>query len=71
MTIRGPVSSDRDEWLRMRRTLWEDCPVEQQVLEMGETLASDVDEVFVAERPMGGLCGFLEAAIRPGERLRL
>ena len=26
--------------------------------------SSDVDEVFVAERPDGGLCGFLEAAIR-------
>jgi aminoglycoside 6'-N-acetyltransferase I len=48
----------------MRRALWDDCPDEQQVREMGEILASDTEEVFVAERPGGGLCGFLEAATR-------
>ena len=32
---------------------------------MGEILASDTEEVFFAERPGGGLCGFVEAAIRP------
>lgn len=31
---------------------------------MEENLASDVDKVFVADRPGGGLCGFLEAALR-------
>jgi aminoglycoside 6'-N-acetyltransferase I len=64
MTIRGPRGSDHPEWLRMRRTLWDDCPDDQQVREMREILASDTEEVFVAERPGGGLCGFLEAAIR-------
>jgi aminoglycoside 6'-N-acetyltransferase I len=51
----------------MRRTLWDDCPDEQQLREMDEALggAGGVEKVFVAERPGGGLCGFLEAAIRP------
>ena len=65
VTIRGVRPEDRGEWLRMRRALWGDCPDEQQAREIDELLASDADEVFVAERPEGGLCGFLEAAIRP------
>jgi aminoglycoside 6'-N-acetyltransferase I len=48
----------------MRMALWEDCPEGQQSREMDDNLASEVDAVFVAERPGGGLCGFLEAATR-------
>jgi aminoglycoside 6'-N-acetyltransferase I len=48
----------------MRRALWGDCPDEQQVREMEEILASDPEEVFFAERPEGGLCGFLEVSLR-------
>ena len=62
--IRSYEDGDRVEWLRMRKALWEDCPDEQLVREMDEILASDTEEVFVAERPGGGLCGFLEAALR-------
>lgn len=62
--IRGAGPEDHAEWLRMRRALWDDCPDEQQAVEMEENLSSDVDEVFVAERPDGRLFGFLEAAIR-------
>ena len=55
----------------MRRALWDDCPDDQQVREMEEILDSDTEEVFVAERPGGGLCGFVEASIRPwADRLR-
>lgn len=64
IVVRRVNPADHAEWLRMRRALWDDCAEEQQVREMGENLSSDVDEVFVAERPGGGLCGFLEAAIR-------
>src|SRR5579883_320729 len=64
MVIRKPTGTDRPEWLRMRRALWEDCPDEQQVQEMEEILGSDSEEVFFAERPEGGLGGFVEAAIR-------
>ena len=63
--IRSYRDGDDAEWLRMRRALWDDCPDDQQVREMEEILASDIESVFVAERPGGGLCGFLEAAIRP------
>src|SRR5579875_237496 len=62
--IRNYRNGDHAEWLRMRCALWEDCPEEQQVREMEENVSSDVDQVFVAERPGGGLCGFLEAAVR-------
>jgi aminoglycoside 6'-N-acetyltransferase I len=63
-SIRRAEVADHAEWLRMRRLLWEDCPEERQVREMEDNLSSDVDEVFVAERPEGGLCGFLEVALR-------
>ncbi len=62
--IRNFKSQDRAEWLRMRQTLWEDCPDDEQVREMEEILGSDTEEVFVAERTEGGLCGFLESALR-------
>ena len=66
MTIRGHAGpGDRVDWLRMRRALWEDCPDDVQVREMDEILKNDDEAVFLAERPDGGLCGFLEAAIRP------
>jgi aminoglycoside 6'-N-acetyltransferase I len=65
ISIRVAKPGDRAEWLRLRRALWDDCPDDQQVREMDEILASDKEEVFVAERPGGGMCGFLEAAIRP------
>ena len=65
VTVRSVRPEDRAEWLRMRKALWEDCPDDQQVREMEEILASDTEEVFYAERPGGGLCGFVEAAIRP------
>jgi aminoglycoside 6'-N-acetyltransferase I len=48
----------------MRRALWDDCPDEQQVREMGEILHGATEEVYFAGRPEGGLCGFLEAAVR-------
>src|SRR3954447_6893653 len=64
VTVRNLRPEDRAEWLRMRRALWDDCPDEQQVREMEEIPGSDTEEVFFAERPGGGLCGFLEAAIR-------
>lgn len=62
--IRSYKEEDRAEWLRMRRALWDDCPVEQQVREMDEILASETEALFLAERPGGGLCGFVESALR-------
>ena len=65
ISIRGPRDDDRPEWLRMRLTLWDDCPVPEQEREMDEYLGEPVNRVFLAERPEGGLCGFLEASIHP------
>ena len=62
--VLGP--GDRGEYRRMRRALWHDCPDDQQVREMDEILGSDSEVILFAQRPEGGLCGFLEAAIRPG-----
>jgi aminoglycoside 6'-N-acetyltransferase I len=63
--IRGAREDDRSEWLRMRRLLSDDCPVDQQEREMDDYLRDPANRVFLAERPEGGLCGFLEAAIHP------
>jgi aminoglycoside 6'-N-acetyltransferase I len=49
----------------MRRALWDDCPDDQHESEVDGILGSDTEEVFVAERPECGLCGFVEASIRP------
>ena len=62
--IRNARREDRAEWLRMRRALWDDCPDEQQEREIDEILGSDVEDVFFADRPGGGLCGFVEVALR-------
>jgi aminoglycoside 6'-N-acetyltransferase I len=76
--IRGPRFDDREEWHRMRRALWPTCPDEEHLAEIVLFLQGDhetspascryaVSEIaaWVAERPAGGLCGFLEASIRP------
>lgn len=78
VAIRDAGPGDRDELLRMRRALWPDCPDEEQRAEIGALLDPDGGPppascvystggfaAFVAERPGGGLCGFLEASIRP------
>jgi len=66
MTVREVREGDRGEWLRMRQALWPDCPPEQQAEEVAGylRLGPTGGRVFVAERPGGGLCGFLEAFVR-------
>jgi aminoglycoside 6'-N-acetyltransferase I len=63
--IRGPREDDRPEWLRMRLVLWDDCPVDEQEREMDEYLRDERNQVMLAERPEGGLCGFIETSIHP------
>ena len=36
MLIRRVLPSDRDEWLRMRATLWPKCPAAEHLAEMDE-----------------------------------
>lgn len=62
--IRRAEPSDRPEWLRLRRSLWPDCPEEDHQKEITGYLAGGGQVVFVAVRPTGGLCGFVEASLR-------
>ena len=76
--VRPPRAEDRDEWLRVRRAHWPDCPDEEHRADIGASLgrkdgrppascgfASGDIIAFVAEGEGGGLCGFVEASIRP------
>jgi GNAT superfamily N-acetyltransferase len=58
----------------MRALLWPDCPADQHADEIRAFFGTDIPgwsgpflsvAAFVAVRPSGGLCGFLEASIRP------
>lgn len=71
--VRPAIPADRGEWLRMRCIFWPEVLSATHAKEISEYLASsgwDALRAFVAERPSGrqgtsGLCGFLEASIRP------
>jgi aminoglycoside 6'-N-acetyltransferase I len=59
----------------MRRSLWPECTDEEHVAEIGIYVRDEAPPpfsystgevvAFVAERDGGGLCGFVEASIRP------
>jgi GNAT superfamily N-acetyltransferase len=72
--VRPAQSEDREEWTRMRATLWPDSSAESHAEEIAAFLSGDLTgwlaglqavAVLVAVRPAGGLCGFVEASIRP------
>jgi predicted N-acetyltransferase YhbS len=72
--IRPVRADDQAEWLRMRGLLWPDGAGEAHAQEVAAFFGSQsfpwsgpflAVAVFVAVRPSGGLCGFLEASIRP------
>lgn len=65
IAIRLATAADYAEWLRMRRLLWPGARPGEHEHEMDSLLADSHTPVFVAERPGGGLAGFLEAATRP------
>lgn len=68
--VRPAFPADRDEWVRMRTALWPEDPAEHPP-EVDEYLAGRragspaTTATFVAVRPAGGLCGFVEASVRP------
>jgi aminoglycoside 6'-N-acetyltransferase I len=64
MNIRRAEPADWDEWLRMRRLLWDDTSVEEHEAEMRDILADPDAPVFIALRPDGRPGGFLEGGIR-------
>ena len=74
VVIRPPKAEDLPEWSRMRAALWPDAPAESHAEEVAAFLSGDLTgwlaglkavAAFVAARPSGGLCGFVEASIRP------
>ncbi|MGV3719767.1 MAG: GNAT family N-acetyltransferase, partial [Actinomycetota bacterium] len=65
MLIRLLRPEDREEWLRMRLQLWPHDGGAGHLREMEEIQSTpDAYPLFVAERPEGGLGGFLEAQAR-------
>ncbi len=66
MRIRRVQPADWSEWLRMRTALWPDCPREKHEREMalGISPAGPPAAILVAERPGGGLGGFIEVGLR-------
>ena len=64
VTVRTVKPEDRAEWLRMRKPSGTIAPTTSMFGRLEEILGSDTEVVFFAERPGGGLCGFLEAALR-------
>jgi len=72
--IRPVRIDDQVEWARMRCLLWPDDTADEHAKEIAAFFGSKTFRwsaalpavtVFVAVRPSGGLCGFLEASIRP------
>lgn len=64
ITIRPLRESDDAEWMRLRFALWDFYTVADMRAEMAGIWADIANQpVFVAERPEGGLCGLVEAAI--------
>jgi aminoglycoside 6'-N-acetyltransferase I len=71
--VRPAFKPDQSEWLRMRAALWPDAGPGEHAREIaaffdtGSLSWSEsflAEAVFVATRPAGGLCGFVEASIR-------
>jgi len=71
--IRAVCEADKAEWVRLRTALWpdgsEDHAADITAFLGGESFTWSQSflalAVFVAIRPAGGLCGFVEASIRP------
>lgn len=65
LSLRELYSIDYPEWLRMRHTLWPDCPEKRHLLEMqGFRRESGESTVFVVDRGDGTLGGFIEVSVR-------
>jgi aminoglycoside 6'-N-acetyltransferase I len=65
MLIRSINEEYHDDWFRMRKALWPECPEGRLRAEMATILADESQAVFVAVRDCGGLGGFVEVSIHP------
>lgn len=73
IVVRKPNPADLLEWSRMRAALWPETSAKGHAEETAAFLSGDLAgwlaglkavAVFVAARPGGGLCGFVEASVR-------
>lgn len=62
--VRRLEPADRDAWRRMRHALWPQESEEEHGHGMAAWEARDDAAVFVAARPGGSVCGFVEAGTR-------
>lgn len=66
IAIRIVTESDLNEWLRLRKLLWDENADEDHRREMFEIIGhNETQLVAVADAGQGRLVGFLEASIRP------
>lgn len=76
MIIQIVQPTDRDEWLRMRQSLWPTHAVEELAASSSEIenffverkISGLPSEVFIARRENGALGGFVEVSLRPAAR---
>jgi len=61
--VRPATRHDMEDWLRMRKAFWPDCPEDKHRQEMEQSLSLP-GVVFVAEHKEAGLVGFAEISIR-------
>jgi aminoglycoside 6'-N-acetyltransferase I len=64
MTIRRYRDRDWNEWLRMSLSLFPGTGADDHRSDMRRFLARDDAAVFIAERPDGSVCGYVEAGTR-------
>ena len=62
--IRRATADDKPEWLRMRKGLWPDAPIDYLDYDLDDILADPEKAVFVASHVDGSLVAFIEANLR-------
>lgn len=62
--VRYATQADKSDWLRMRRGLWPEAPVEYLSFDMDDLLANPDYAVFIASNAEGERVGFIEAGLR-------
>jgi aminoglycoside 6'-N-acetyltransferase I len=62
--IRRATAEDKPEWLRMRKGLWPEAPLDYLNLDLDKLLADSDAGIFVASDSQGQLIGFIEAGLR-------
>lgn len=64
VSIRRAIPADKSEWLRMRRGVWPEAPLDYLDYDLDEILDDPKRAVFIASRADGRVVGFLEASTR-------